>query len=268
MSLLNREIRYDLTGFALTPTWACVNIRTTFGNVFMSSSTAKNQVKQTAYGRPRLLSHEEILDGAVELGLEGLTMKRLATHLNVGTATLYQYFDSRKTLMRAAAVHSLSDVSLPEDTGQHWSNLSLEYVYSLQTLLAENPSFIHSHQHSDYGFEVHFRLIEPFLTSMKTRGFEPRAGMEVFNVIGMAAFAGAIEMVRQREFEYQDETMEIVAKRQFDRLDKTAFPLLSEAFSVFTQSPEQKVQSLLLSSFKTIARERGEEESNLFKGEV
>ena len=55
----------------------------------MSSSTSNKQAKQTAYGRPRLLSHEEILDGAVELGLEGLTMKKLATHLNVGTCLLY-----------------------------------------------------------------------------------------------------------------------------------------------------------------------------------
>ena len=234
----------------------------------MSSSTAKNSAKQTSYGRPRLLSHEEILEGAVELGLEGLTMKRLATHLNVGTATLYQYFDSRKSLMRAAAVHSLSDVALPEDKGQHWSDLAAEYVQSLQTLLAENPSFIHSHQHSDYGFEVHFRLIEPFLTSMKKRGFDPRQGMEVFNIIGMAAFAGAIETVRHREFEFQDETMEVVARRQFDRLDATAFPLLSQAFSTFTHSPEQKVHSLLRAAFTTIARGRGEDESKLFKGEM
>lgn len=232
----------------------------------MSSSTDKNTAKQTSYGRPRLLSYEEILDGAVELGLEGLTMKKLATHLNVGTATLYQYFDSRKTLMRAAAVHSLSDVPLPEDRGQHWSDLASEYVLSLQTLLAENPSFIHRHQHSDYGFEVHFRLIEPFLKSMKQRGFEPQQGMEVFNIIGMAAFAGAIETVRHREFEYSDETMEVVARRQFDRLDTQAFPLLSQAFSTFTRSPEQKVHSLLLASFTTIAHQRGEDETLLFKG--
>lgn len=103
---------------------------------------------------------------------------------------------------------------------------------------------------------------------MKKRGFAPKEGMDVFNVIGMAAFAGAIETVRHREFEYQDETMEIVAKRQFDRLDKSAFPLLSEAFSVFTRTPEEKIQNLLLTSFKSIARQRGEDEDNLFKSEV
>lgn len=212
--------------------------------------------KQATYGRPRLLTHEEILDAAVELGLEKLTMKRLSTHLNVGTATLYQYFDSRKLLMRAAAVHSLSDVPFPKDTGQSWSDLSREYVESLRILLAENPSFIYSHQHSDYGFEVHFRLIEPFLASMKARGFEASESMRIFNIIGMAAFAGAIETVRQREFEFKDETMAQVAKRQFKRLPPSEFPLLKEAFETYTQTPEEKVDLLLSAAFQTIEAER------------
>jgi len=222
--------------------------------------------KQATYGRPRLLTHEEILEGAVELGLEGLTMKRLATHLNVGTATLYQYFDSRKTLMRAAAVYSLSDTPLPEDTGQHWSKLAWEYVESFQNLLAENPSFIHSYQHTDYGFEVQFKLMEGFLTSMRTRGFDPKRGMELFNLVGMAAFAGAIEITRQREFEFQDETMSIVARRQFGRLDPDEFPMVSQALPTFTQTPEKKLEVLLSTTFKTIARERGEDESVIFEG--
>ena len=229
----------------------------------MKKTAANFSGKQAACGRPRLLTHEEILEGAVELGLEGLTMKRLATHLNVGTATLYQYFDSRKTLMRAAAVYSLSDVPLPEDTGQHWSKLARDYVYTIQSLLAENPSFIHSYQHTDYGFEVQFQLIEKFLQSMSTRGFTPAKGMELFNVIGMAAFAGAIEITRQREFEFQDETMDVVARRQFERLDAAAFPMMAQTISTFTHTPEQKIDILLSGSFKSIARERGEDESEI-----
>ena len=185
-------------------------------------------------------------------------MKKLATHLNVGTATLYQYFDSRKALMRAAAVYSMSHVEFPKDMGQHWSVLAREYVYALQNLLAENPSFIHSHQHTDYGFETHFRLIEPFLGAMQSRGFDPLQGMEVFNIIGMAAFSGAIEIIRAREFEYKDETMEVVARRQFERLDKSKYPLLSQAFESFVQTPDQKVDRLLLVAFQPIAAARGE----------
>ncbi len=229
----------------------------------MKPSNAQVPSKSTTYGRPRLLTHDEILEGAVELGLEKLTMKKLAMHLNVGTATLYQYFDSRKSLMRAAAVYSLSDVPLPVDTGQHWSVLAREYVEMLQNLLAENPSYIHSNQHTEYGFEVHFKLIERFLKAMEPRGFDAKAGTELFNIIGMAAFGGAIEIVRQREFEFQDETMDIVARRQFGRLDKSEFPLMSQSLSVFTQSPKEKVDALLALVFRSIAASRGEPETVL-----
>ena len=108
----------------------------------------RNLEKTTPYGRPRVLTHEEILRGALDLGLDGLTMKKLATHLGVGTATLYQYFESRKTLMRAAAVFALSDIPFPEDEGQHWSDLAREYVACLRELLSENPSFILSNQYN------------------------------------------------------------------------------------------------------------------------
>lgn len=229
----------------------------------MKKMTAKIDSKQATYGRPRLLTHDEILEAAVKLGLEGLTMKRLAGSLNVGTATLYQYFDSRKTLMRAAAVYSLSDVPWPEDTGQHWSRLARGYVDSMQTLLSDNPTFINSYQNTDYGFEVRFKLVEQFLQMMSRRGFSAAQGMDLFNIVGMAAFAGAVETNRQREFEFQDETMSVVARRQFERLSDAQFPMMAKALSGFTQTPEQKVESLLGAAFRTIARARGEDENEV-----
>lgn len=229
----------------------------------MATKDAKIDPKATTYGRPRLLTHEEILDAAIEMGLETLTMKRLATALGVGTATLYQYFDSRKALTRAAAVHALADVPLPEDTGQHWSEIAREYVRVVQALLAENPTFLQSYQHTDYGFEVQFRLIEGFLEAMTKRGFDTESAMEFFNVVGLSAFAGAIETVRQREFEFQDETMDGVARRQFDRLDGEQFPHFKAALHVFTRPPEAKINVLFEAALRTIARDRGEDENTV-----
>ena len=226
----------------------------------MDQNTSEAKKKPVVYGRPRLLTHEEIIEGAIALGLEGLTMKKLATHLNVGTATLYQYWGSRKELMQAAAVHSLSDLDLPEDTGQHWSEYAREYVNCILDLLAGNPTFVLSYHAKDYGFEVQFKLIEQFLSAMKDRGFEPEAGMRLFNMVGSAAFAGAVETIRQNEFELHNETMTVVAERQFGRLESDDFPLMQQAMKSFSSSPADKVESLLQAAFKTIARERGEPE--------
>jgi len=227
-----------------------------------------NSPKTASYGRPRLLTHEEILDGAVKLGLENVTMKKLSNLLGVGTATLYQYFDSRKALMRAAAVHSLSEVPFPEDTGQHWSWLARGYAVGLQELLSNNPTYISQIHPTDYGFEVHFKMLEPFLASMKQRGVAPVHAMRLFNLIGLIAYGGAVENIRQGEFEFQDETMDIVARRQFARLDPKDFPLMAEVMDEFTKTPEQKTEALMRSAFMTFAREIGEDETQLFKEEA
>lgn len=225
----------------------------------------KPEPKTASYGRPRLLNHEEILDGAVELGLENVTMKKLSSHLGVGTATLYQYFDSRKTLMRAAAVHALSGMPLlPEDKGQHWSVYARDYARALIVMLADNPTYINSMSPTEYGFEVHFKLVEPFLTIMQKRGISPKAAMRLFNTIGLIAYGGAVETVRQREFEFQDESMDVVARRQFARLDLKDFPLMGQVMDEFTYSPEQKTDELMRAMFGTFAREIGEDASHLF----
>ena len=226
-------------------------------------SVAQTDKKQVVYGRPRLLTHDEIIQAALELGLEGLTMKKLATHLNVGTATLYQYWDGRKELMQAAAVHALADLPLPEDTGQHWSDYAYEFTMCILGYLAASPSLVLANHVREYGFEVQFKLAERFLATMHKRGFEPQAGMELFNMIGSVAFGGAVEEIRQREFDEQKETAAEVAQRQFARLDADEFPLFSQAASELTSPPIERVRNLLRAAFKTIARERGEDEDGI-----
>ena len=218
------------------------------------------QEKEVVYGRPRLLTHDEIIEGALELGLEGLTMKKLATHLNVGTATLYQYWDSRKKLMQAAAVHALGSMALPENRGQHWSNYAHEFVQCIQGYLAASPSLVISNHVREYGFEVQFKLAEQFLSVMHEHGFEPKAGMQVFNIVGSVAFAGAVEEIRQNEFSEQKEMASDVAQRQFARLNKEDFPFFSQAMDGLTSPASERIENLLRAAFRTIARERGEAE--------
>jgi len=223
------------------------------------------QPKSASYGRPRLLTHEVILDGAVKLGLENVTMKKLSNHLGVGTATLYQYFDSRKALMRAAAVHALTDVSLPDDVGQHWSILARDYVVDLMALLSDNPTYVNAMSPTDYGFEVHFKLVEPFLAALKARGIAPKDSIRLFNQMGLIAYGGAIESIRQGGFEFHDETMDEVARRQFNRLDPKDFPNMAEVMDEFTYSPEQKTETLIRSACRAFARDIGADETKLFE---
>ena len=112
---------------------------------------------------------------------------------------------------------------------------------------------------------MQFNLIEAFLGAMAKRGFSEEEGMRLFNIIGLTGFAGAVEVIRQREFEYQDESMEIVARRQFERFTGEQFPMVELALATFTQSPEQKTSDLFEFVLRSIARDRGEDESSVMR---
>ena len=229
----------------------------------MKETQSKVEQKKVVYGRPRLLTHDEIIEAALHMGLENITMKKLATHLNVGTATLYQYWDNRKTLMQAAAVRALSHVALPDDEGQHWSEYAYAFAQAIKNYLAHSPSLVLTNPVREYGYEVQFNLAEKFLSVMHIRGFEPGAAMEIFNMVGSVAFAGAVEEIRQNEFISDHETAAEAAKRQFARLDSMKFPLFSQAMEALTQPPEARMTLLLRAAFRTIARERGESEDGI-----
>jgi len=203
--------------------------------------------KTETRGRKRLLTETDILDMAVDMGLEELTMTRLANALNVGTATLYQYFTNRRELLRAAAVHSLSlgRFQFPEDTGQSWEDLAREYAQKTRRLLSENPSFIHNMQITEYGFEVHFELSERFVASMKSRGFSSENGMKLYHLMAMAGSVGAIELVRYQDFETRQESVSEFAERLFKPHGAEKYPHVSEGFAVLTYGPDEKFNMML-----------------------
>ena len=58
-------------------------------------------------GRPRRLTTEQVLETAIAIGLEGLTMSAVARRLGVSITVLYGYVSSREELVRLAASYAL-----------------------------------------------------------------------------------------------------------------------------------------------------------------
>lgn len=208
-------------------------------------------------GRPRLLTREKILDAVSSLGLADITMKKVAAELGVGTATLYQYFSSRGELLRAAALHAVEHIDLPEDTGQSWADYALEYARSLQRLFAENPTYIHHHQNSDYGFMAQFNMIEGFLLAMQTRNVSSQDALRLFNAVSMAAIAGGVELARERAFADRGIDMKAAAK---DHIEKRPdeLPNLSKIVSAQMGKTEDRINDLILPLIRELAAKRGE----------
>ena len=224
----------------------------------MAKAAPDREDGAVTYGRPRLLTHDEIIAGALELGLESLTMKKLADHLGVGTATLYQYWSNRKELVQAAAVSSLSQIDWPEDTGQHWSTYCWQFTRCVADFLADSPSLVVSNHAREYGYEVQFALVERFLSVLAKRGFPAKEAMRVYNILGVAAFGSAVEQVRQADFKLHGEEGSETARSQLASLDDAQFPLLRQALDQFILSPEDKLRQAMRAALTSIAQERGE----------
>ena len=210
-----------------------------------STELPQNFEKKETRGRKRLLKRDDILNGALSIGLDNLTMKNLAEHLNVGTATLYQYFENRETLLMEAAEYSIRLLPFPDYRGQGWKELALEYTKNVQKILKQHPSFIHSHPVTDYGYKIHFTLTEKILTDLVSCGLNAKQAIKVAHIITMASYAGAVKAIRQERLPVEGADIRGYISEQFSEMDHEEFPILSENIDAFILSAEDKIDLLL-----------------------
>src|SRR3954451_24175456 len=90
-------------------------------------------------GRPPRINRQMIAEAAHELGLEQLTLKAVAEHLDVSIAALYHYVSGKDDLLQLAAEYAASRVPLPEDHGQHWAVWLLDWAtYNRDVFIARS----------------------------------------------------------------------------------------------------------------------------------
>lgn len=146
-------------------------------------------------GRPPRVTHQAIIEAALEIGLEGVTLKQIADRLDVAQATLYRHVRNRDELMRLAAFQLMLSRRLPDMAHAHWSELVTRYAESLfDTFLAE-PQLISELLRGRLGPHAEIDLLEHFLEALGQHGFSPEEGAALFHAIGsltIGVAAGAI----------------------------------------------------------------------------
>jgi AcrR family transcriptional regulator len=99
-----------------------------------------------------------------EHGLAGLTMRRVAEKLGVGTMTLYGYFRDKDTMLDAIIDASGANVALPASEGS-WKTRLRELMLALHGQLLEHP------------FLVELRLRRPIVSPEAMRWTEAALGI-------------------------------------------------------------------------------------------
>lgn len=211
----------------------------------------------TRAGRPRLLTLDQVVDGALEVGLDRFNMAMLAEHLGVGVATLYQYVSSRDELVRRAVSRQVALLPLPVDDGQPWADYVREYALAVQNALVAEPRAIAQFAEGGFGFESEVEMVDGFLAVLVLRGFSLADAVRIVRHTGFIAFGAAVAVARERANAAKGEKTGAAIGRAIARSEST-LPLMRAAAELYTAETSQLAAELLQPFIDQIARERGE----------
>lgn len=133
-------------------------------------------------GRPPSLTRERIVEAALKLAdqahLEKVSMRDLASELDVPVMTIYNYVGSKEELFGLVVDQVLSSVPLPPVESGSW----IERIHTLERdarqALREHPGLSLS-RHSGSGQEA-MRLAEGVISILRDGGFEPEQAIMAF----------------------------------------------------------------------------------------
>ena len=208
-------------------------------------------------GRPRLLTLDQVLDGALAVGLDRFNMGVLAEHLGVGVATLYQYVAGRDDLVRRAVSRQVARLPLPVDAGQPWADYVREYALALQDALVSEPRSIAQFAEGGFGFETEVEMVDGFLAVMVLRGFTLAEAVRIVRHTGFIAFGAAVVIARERANAARGHKTGKAVERAIAR-SQASLPLMRAAAALYTAETSQLAAELLQPFIDQIARQRGE----------
>jgi AcrR family transcriptional regulator len=138
-----------------------------------------------------------IAQAAHELGLEGLTLKAVAEHLDVSIAALYHHVASKDDLMRLAAEYSATKVPLPVDRGQHWAQWLYEWAVYNRDVFLTQPGLLAQYLDGAISHEAIAERVDAILGVLMRQGFTALEANGAYELVTSCALGTAVSMIRE-----------------------------------------------------------------------
>src|SRR3954452_20000957 len=131
------------------------------------------------------LTRERVAEAALDLvdreGLDGLSMRRLADALGVGTMTLYGYFRSKRELLDAVVDAAVSDRPPPQPEGD-WRAQLRALLKGARRNLLRHPALVAIRVRQPVLQPEALRFAESGLRILREAGFERRDAALAFRL--------------------------------------------------------------------------------------
>lgn len=203
-------------------------------------------------GRPQKVDLEKIINAALDVGVANLSMRAVASKLDVSSAALYRYVDSIEALLDACMDAFCERIELP-DAALDWQDYLLELGLAYRHALLSMPGI------SSYGMRfgpttpAAFKLIDTVLGVLMRNGFEPVQAWSAFSLIGSYSFSTVqsqenfLALERQHgDGGYKIMRLQAPDLEQTPYLAKALFTLRQEpGFPNFAQRYEEQLKCLV-----------------------
>lgn len=133
-------------------------------------------------GRPPQINTNQILQTAISLGFDNVSMNAVARELKVTPAALYRYFESKDALLDACMDHFCKRLVLPAED-QHWRDFLTGLGIAIRRTLNELPGA------STYGNRMGpttpagFRIVDLSLNLLMDQGFSERDAWSAYVMV-------------------------------------------------------------------------------------
>jgi AcrR family transcriptional regulator len=188
--------------------------------------TAMATRAEGAEARPAL-SRERVARAALAYldshGLDGLSMRRLAGELGVGTMTLYHYFPSKRELLDAVVEIAFADEKLPPLEGS-WRDRLRSLSRAGRAALSRHPSLVAIRARQPILQADALRFSELGLGILEEAGFEREEAVKAFRLLFTYTLGFAILSPETAEKEARGS-----ARAALAALPPEYYPRLSEA---------------------------------------
>jgi AcrR family transcriptional regulator len=165
-------------------------------------------------------------------GLEAVTMRRLATELDTGPASLYVYFSGRQELRDAMLDRASELIELEEPDPARWREQLHRLVNSVLEMLEAHPGLAEVAVANPPTGERSMRFAENLLALLRAGGVADRDAAWAIDILPLITTASAVEtVVHQRRMAEQGGSWQDTAERLgrvFEALPPEEFPNLSE----------------------------------------
>jgi len=151
-----------------------------------------------AVGRPPRINRSQIIDAANAVGLDRVTLKAVAAHLDVSIGALYHHFPSKDHLVRAAAEVAAGKIPLPADADQHWAEWLLEWGWYIRGAFASEPALLTQFTQGWLDPDAMARTVEPMLGLLVRQGFAPRDALVAYETVSSFALGEVLGILRRR----------------------------------------------------------------------